>query len=135
MREINLLLKRSTFSQHATMGTLSVNDEFFSHTLEDVDRRLENGGSKIHGKTSIPRGSYNVIINESQRFKKRMPLLVSVPGFEGVRIHSGNTAEDTEGCILVGTADSVDHISNSRVAYNKLMNILEGAEHVRITVI
>ena len=81
----------------ATTGELYVDGKFVCYTLEDAIRK-----EKIKGVTAIPAGTYDVIINMSTRFKRLMPLLLNVPDFEGVRIHPGNTAEDTEGCIRVG---------------------------------
>ena len=99
----------------------------FCNTLEDVDRRLENGGEKVYGQTCIPRGTYDVVIDYSSRFKKRMPHILNVPQFDGIRIHPGNTDRDTEGCILVGVTRGDDFIGDSRLAYNELMAAMENA--------
>jgi hypothetical protein len=80
---------------------------------------------KIYGKTAIPKGRYEVVISWSNRFKKFMPLLLNVQNFEGIRIHTGNTAKNTLGCILVGKNKNEDSISNSRIAYEKLFSKLE----------
>jgi hypothetical protein len=82
---------------------------------------------KIHGKTAIPEGIYEVIINFSSRFKKPLPRLLKVPNFEGILIHPGNTSRDTEGCILVGTTKSKDFVGNSRAAFKTLFAKLEAA--------
>ena len=124
---MKLLLIRDPSGENCTHGKLYVNGVFECFTLEDVDRKLENGGEKIYGRTAIPRGTYEVIINFSQRFKRDMPLLLNVPGFAGVRIHSGNTAEDTEGCILVGGSRGDQRVNNSRVAFGKLFDQLDEA--------
>jgi hypothetical protein len=88
---------------------LEIDGKFECHTLEDTDRGLTNEQSdtditanKVFGKTAIPTGQYEVIMNYSKRFDCVMPLLLGVKGFEGIRIHLGNTEEDTHGCILVG---------------------------------
>lgn len=112
----------------ATIGRLSINGVFQCLTLEDVDRRLENGGEKIPCQTAIPRGRYRVIIDYSAHFNKSLPHVMDVPGFVGVRIHPGNTDKDTEGCILVGDQQiNDDFISNSRLAFDRLFEILTEA--------
>ena len=125
---MKLLLHRQIFSDKSTIGTLYVNGLKECHTLEDRDRHLEDGGEKVYGETAIPRNTYKVVITYSNRFKKPMPLLVDVPQFEGIRIHPGNVAEDTHGCILVGVGIGQDILYNSRQAYEKLFNKLEAAE-------
>ena len=117
-------LVRESFTNTSTEGQLLVNGTFECYTLEDTDRELEAGGEKIYGKTAVPKGKYNVIVTHSNRFGKDMPLLEDVEGFTGVRIHTGNTSEDTDGCILVGATnrnESDDFIGSSRVAYGKLL--------------
>lgn len=122
---MQLQLVRDQYNDRCTLGRLFVNGAWFCYTIEDVDRQLENGGEKIHGQTAIPRGTYAIIINRSQRFGRDMPLLLDVPQFSGVRIHPGNTAADTQGCILVGTTRSIDAVGNSRAAYEKLFDLIE----------
>ena len=124
---MKMLLERRDFSQERTLGALFIDSVFFCYTLEDCDRNLESGGKKIDGETCIPRGEYEVIIDYSNRFKCEMPHVLDVPQFEGIRIHCGNTAEDTHGCVLVGTAMTHDRLLNSRAAYMLLMSKLETA--------
>jgi hypothetical protein len=119
---MNLKLVRKTFTEQSTIGELSVDGKFECFTLEDKVRAV-----KIHGSTAIPEGIYEVVINFSDKFKKQLPLLLKVPNFEGVRIHSGNTPADTEGCILVGQTKSPDFVGNSRKAFNALFPKLEAA--------
>ena len=122
---MELSLKRTTASENSTIGELSINDTFECYTLEDVVRPV-----KMAGLTAIPSGSYEVVITYSARFKRPMPLLLKVPDFDGVRIHWGNTDEDTEGCILVGKTKSKDFIGSSRVAFAQLFPKLEAASKI-----
>lgn len=125
---MKLLVQRELLTDKSTIGTLYIDGIRECHTLEDKDRRLEDGGVKVYGETAIPRGIYGAVINFSQRFKQPMPQILNVPGFEGIRIHPGNTAEDTHGCILVGVGIGQDKLYNSRQAYERLFNKLEAAE-------
>jgi hypothetical protein len=119
---LKLTLVRHTFTNLSTIGSLSVDGKFLCYTLEDVAREV-----KIPNETAIPYGTYEVITNYSNRFQKVMPLLLDVPGFEGVRIHSGNDKDDTEGCILLGMIKNVDFIGQSKVAFGYFMPILTAA--------
>lgn len=120
---MELVLKRLIKTEKSTIGELSINGSFECYTLEDAERI-----SKVYGRTAIPKGRYEVIINYSNRFKQYMPLLLNVPDYEGVRIHSGNTANDTLGCILVGQKKGVDVIGASRLAYKALFNKMKAVE-------
>ncbi|HLP41249.1 MAG TPA: DUF5675 family protein [Fibrobacteria bacterium] len=88
---------RTHYTEQSTSGVMLLDGNFFGYTLEDATRT----GPKVPGKTAIPAGRYKVNITHSPRFGKMLPLLLDVPGFTGVRIHGGNTADNTEGCILV----------------------------------
>lgn len=85
-----------------TLGDLYLDGTWQCFTLEDDDRRLEDGGVKLAGYTAIPLGLYDVVIDYSPKFKRQMLHVLNVPQFAGIRIHAGNDADDTEGCILVG---------------------------------
>lgn len=131
---MELLVKRTTFTEKSTIGELWIDGRFFCYTLEDTCRGLKQTDTveeirrkKQPGITAIPSGRYTVILNYSNRFKKIMPLLVNVPGFEGVRIHAGNRAEDTEGCLLLGMEKAVDSVLKSRLAFNRLISFLHDA--------
>jgi hypothetical protein len=127
--ESSILMKikvdRTVFTEMSTISPVSVDGKFFCYSLEDKDRRLELGNKKVYGKTAIPRGSYHVTITWSNHFQKYLPLILGVPGFDGVRIHAGNKAEDTEGCLLVGESYSTDMIYDSRSAFNRLFDLIE----------
>lgn len=131
---MKLTLKRTTFTDKSTIGELSIDGTFFCYTLEDIVRN----GPKVMHETAIPYGTYEVVVNMSNRFKRLMPLLLGVPNFEGIRIHSGNTAAHTSGCILVGMQKGVDTITQSTIAYDSLFTKIKGAtqrgEAVRITI-
>lgn len=125
---MNLMVIRDAFMPTTTLGKLFIDGAYFCETLEDCDRKMEDGGKKVDGETAIPRGSYVVIIDYSNRFKRDMPHVLNVPGFVGIRIHSGNTHEDTEGCILVGKLRLNDKsIGYSRDAFGLLFPRLEAA--------
>lgn len=120
---MKLRIERTWCGPRCTIGTLYVNGRAECFTLEDVVR----SGEKVHGQTAIPAGTYTVRMTESPRFGRVLPLILGVPGFEGVRIHPGNTAAETEGCILVGESKGPDHISNSRSAFKRLFAKLQVA--------
>lgn len=96
-----------------TIGKLYIDNQYFCDTLEDTVRK---DGEKVYGKTAIPAGMYRVKKTYSPRFKKVLPEILEVPGFSGVRIHAGNTAKDTEGCVLLGLNKTKGAIINSQNA-------------------
>jgi hypothetical protein len=130
---MKLTVERKIFTEISTIGDLLIDNEFFCYTLEDKDRQRQALGLitpwysalKISSDTAIPYGTYEVIINYSNRFQRLLPLLLNVPDFEGVRIHSGNTDKDTEGCILLGKTKSEDFIGNSREVFNTFFRLLK----------
>lgn len=124
---MEILVVRHSFTDLRTLGSLFINGKKECLTLEDTDRHLEANGIKLKGRTAIPLGTYNVIIDMSNRFKRLLPLIENVPNFTGVRIHTGNTDQDTEGCILVGDRFGVDRVLDSRVAFNRLFSKIEKA--------
>jgi hypothetical protein len=126
---MKLELKRLHRTNNSTIGELYVNGVFECYTLEDKEREV-----KIKNETAIDKGTYKVIITPSNRFKRDLPLLLNVPKFEGIRIHSGNTNHNTEGCILVGTTRSVDFIGNSRKAFDKLFAKMKNEKNITIKI-
>lgn len=139
---MDLILKRIAYKPTYTIGRFYINGKYFCDTIEDKDRNLTSNMTlediskiKVKGQTAIPKGTYKVNITYSPRFKKDMPLIENVIGFDGIRIHSGNTAEDTEGCIIVGENKVVGKVINSKETYNKLFSILlQDKNNLRITV-
>jgi hypothetical protein len=120
---MKLELKRAYIGKTYTIGHLYVDGEFLCDTLEDIPRDV-----KIMNETCIPTGDYKVILNESNRFKRVMPLLLQVPNFEGIRIHAGNSEADTSGCILVGKNTARGMLSESRATFDKLFSMMTKAE-------
>lgn len=115
-------LKRFEYGGTYTIGKLFIDGKYQCYALEDTVRELSGSpvwAWKVSGITAIPKGKYRVIIDYSNRFKKKLPHILDVPGFEGVRIHPGNSSENTEGCILLGTTwTGGDWIGQSRVAFD-----------------
>lgn len=121
---MKLALRRTAYTLNSTIGELSVDGVFECYTLEDMVR---NNGVKVYGETAIDPGTYAVELTRSPRFKRILPLLIDVKNFTGVRIHPGNSAKDTEGCILVGRVKGIDWIGQSVVAFDKLFAKLDNA--------
>lgn len=153
---MKILVDRKWKKEDYTIGKLYVDGVFFSNTLEDKDRSLTSNmsleeikKSKKTGETAIPTGTYKIRMDiVSPKYSKsswyvkncngaRMPRLKDVPGYDGVLIHAGNTAKDTEGCILVGKNDVKGMVTKSKDYFLKLYNIMYTAykkgENIEIT--
>lgn len=124
-----LVLDRIFKGPDYTIGKLYIDGEYFCDTLEDTVR-----DKKIPNKTAIPAGTYKVIVNTSPRFKRLLPRLLDVPGFEGILIHRGNTPEDTSGCILVGENKVKGKVINSTPYEIKLVELLKDEQDITITI-
>ena len=132
---MKLVLIRHARRADYTIGRLEdENGKKISDTLEPTWRDYKGGELKIPKKSAIPEGSYRVVVTKSQRFGKYLPLLVGVPGFEGVRIHAGNTSRDTEGCILVGQNLQVGKVLWSRITLERLMKLIENEKEIYIII-
>jgi hypothetical protein len=153
---MELKLRRIAKKNGYTIGRLSIDGKYFSDTLEDSDRGLDSSMSldvlkrkKLAHITAIPTGRYQVAMNvisprlsRSKFYKQfgggRVPRLLNVPAFEGILIHCGNTAKDTDGCILVGKNSKVGMVLDSKITYSNLYPLLEAAykrnERIFITV-
>ena len=125
---MEIKIVRDTFTKESTIGKLYLDGRYFANALEDVVRPA---GVKVPNQTAIPAGRYRIIWNKSSRFSLKaghpvfMPLILDIPGFAGVRLHSGNTAADTLGCILVGYDRHENSISRSRDAIVALYPLIE----------
>jgi len=147
---MELVLTRIAKRKTYTIGRLAVkreeNEEFrtyevedyFCDTLEPTWRDYKKGGRKLKGHSAIPEGRYAVVISYSPKFEQWLPILLGVPMFSGIRIHAGNTSNDTEGCILVGKNKLVGQLVDSRIWLHrlkqKIVEAKERGEAVWITV-
>ena len=139
---MKLTLKRIAFKEKYTIGRLYIDGEYFCDTIEDKDRGLNNDmglaeimAKKRYGETAIPTGHYEVEITYSPKYKRMMPEIKDVKGFSGIRIHSGNTAKDTLGCLIVGKNTQLGMVTDSRKTYYKLFEILKGQKNITIDII
>jgi hypothetical protein len=126
-KDMELILKRETFTNESTIGSLTIDGKFECFILEDKDRGLTDSmplaeivATKVYGKTAIPYGRYEIDWTMSARFKVMMPILLNVKGYSGIRIHKGNTEIDSLGCLLCGTKKASNRITESTAATNKL---------------
>lgn len=119
---MEIKLARKTYTANSTIGMLFVDGQFECYTLEDVVRP-----TKIYGETAIPTGRYKLVVTWSPAFKQLLPLLVDVPGYSGVRIHTGNDKTHTLGCVLVGLDKGTDRIGRSKLAFAALMPKIQAA--------
>lgn len=122
---MELTLKRKWLTETSTVGELFVDGVFECFILEDRVRQHE---AKVAGQTAIPFGKYGVAITHSPRFQRDLPLLLEVPGYQGVRIHPGNVAADTEGCLLPGRKRGPDRVEESRLAFDALFEKLRASK-------
>jgi hypothetical protein len=139
---MKLNLKRIARKPGYTIGKLYVDDVYFCDTVEDTDRGLmqdmppaEIKRIKVQDKTAIPTGEYKMIVNVSPSKKRLLPRLLDVPGFEGILIHRGNTAEDSSGCIIVGENKVVGKVINSTPYETKLVELLKNAGDITIEIV
>lgn len=130
--DTTLELIRKYKKENYTIGKLYINGKYFCDTLEDTDRGLDQNMSldkiknlKVKAHTAIPTGVYEIKMTYSPKYKRIMPLINNVPGYEGIRIHAGNTHEHTEGCVLVGFNKAVGKVLNSKETFEQLYKYLE----------
>nr|WP_298656335.1 DUF5675 family protein [uncultured Flavobacterium sp.] len=136
-----LRLKRTDFTDVSTIGELSIDGTFFCYVLEDKDRGLLQSDllgaiklKKLYGITAIPKGTYKVKLSMSNRFKRLLPEILDVKGFEGVRIHRGNTATDSLGCLILGFKKAKNSVFESTKAELALMEVLKGQTDVTLVI-
>lgn len=134
---------REEFTDKSTVGCLFMRNgptdpwTWICYTLEDAVREVPGqpvAAWKVRGRTAIPYGSYGLVVTMSARFGKPLPLLVDVPGFAGVRIHGGNTAADTEGCILVAHSHPARDVIRGSATREVLAILGAAGNRARITI-
>jgi hypothetical protein len=139
---MKLTLIRDTYTSKSTIGRLFIDGVEFCYTLEDVVRAK---GVKVYGETAIPSGDYSTTLSYSNRFKEVMPLIynredLSVQDgygvrFDGIRIHWGNKAEHSHGCILLGSSKSKDFVGNSKKTYKEFLKLLGDFDIIKLEII
>lgn len=125
MAAMRMRLERLQLDPDVTIGAVTIDDDWCCWVLEDTVREVNGqpvAAWKVPGKTAIPYGTYALDITRSARFARDLPILLGVPGFTGVRIHPGNTAADTEGCLLPGTDRLAKSVGRSRDAFAALFS-------------
>jgi hypothetical protein len=128
---MNLYVLRDTYTLTSTLGKLIFDHNVCCYTLEDVVRPA---GIKIPGVTAIPAGHYNIVIDFSPHFKRKMPHILNVPDFDGIRMHGGNTPADTFGCIIVAYNKINDQTvqGTAEQAITDLLNNNQGPHYIDI---
>lgn len=130
---MELLLERKYLKSNYTIGNLFINGKFYCNIIEDVVRDINKNGTfdcgelKISGHTAIPYGKYGIQVTYSPKFKRKLPLLLNVKHFEGIRIHRGNTEKDSSGCLIPGENTKRGMVLNSTKYELELTNLIESA--------
>lgn len=138
---MHITIIRDTYTSISTIGRLFIDGVEFCYTLEDIVR---GEGIKVYGETAIPEGEYSMTMSYSNRFKELMPLLYNKPdltvkdnkgvSFSGIRIHSGNKAVNTHGCVLLGATKSKDFVGNSKKTYKEFLKLLGEFDILKIKI-
>lgn len=148
---MEVVINRKYKKKDYTIGELYINGVFFCNTLEDTDRGLsqytpldEIKNKKIYGKTAIPTGTYKLTLNvvspkysrqvKYHKIQGKLPRLLEVPGFDGILIHIGNTANDSHGCILVGYNTAKGKVLDSTNTFFKLYDKLKESDNINIII-
>lgn len=129
--ELEYKSHRIFHNDNYTISKLYENGVYLCEVIEDVERAI-----KVQDKTAIPKGKYKVIVNMSNRFKRLLPLLIDVPGFEGVRIHNGTNETSSSGCLIVGENKIKGQVTNSRYWMNRITDTMLAAQQkgIKITI-
>jgi len=135
---MRLVLHRRYLKETYTIGALSIDGEYFCDTIEDKVRDLP-AEAKVYGQTAIPYGRYEVELSLSPKFKRLLPMLMDVKYFTGIRIHAGNSARDSSGCILPGENKKKGMVINStkyeKLLVKKMKLAIKRGEEISLTII
>lgn len=138
---MKLLLRRLYRKESYIIGKLYIDDEYFCDVVEDKDRGLtqdmplsEINKIKVMHETAIPYGTYKVILSYSPKFKRILPAILKVPGFEGIRIHNGKDKNSSSGCLIVGKNTIKGGVTSSKEYLEKLITILKTANTIEIKI-
>ena len=139
-----------------TISNVFIDGEWFCNFMEDRDRGLTSDMSlaqirsiKVAGETAIPSGRYAVTLKvKSPKYAAMktyasfcggyMPRLLDVTGFDGILIHPGNYATDTQGCLLPGLNKRkgavLDSVATFKRMYERLKAASDRNEKIYITI-
>jgi hypothetical protein len=135
-QDLELFLKRVAFKDNYTIGRLKFNGyNEHNNIVEDNKMICDTLEPSKISRMLIPAGKYKVIVNHSNRFNRDLPLLLNVAGFTGVRIHRGNTAKDTQGCILCGKNDKIGWVSYSTQYEQKIIDLIQSYQKCWMTIL
>lgn len=139
---LQVFINRKYRKETYTIGQLFVNGKMLCNSMEDVDRHIFQGQPladilriKVKGQTAIPTGTYRLRVTDSPKFKRELIEVLDVPGFSGIRIHRGNTAADSEGCILPGVNNAVGRVSDSTKYELELTKMVKANPEAYLTII
>jgi Family of unknown function (DUF5675) len=132
---VNLKVEREFKGQDYTIGNFYINDVFLCNTLEDTIRIVNhNCSQKIFGQTAIPEGEYDVELIWWDKHQNWYPHIKDVSCFDGIMIHSGVTANDTEGCVLIGDNNVKGELHNGLIYMDKLRTVLKNENNISISI-
>lgn len=141
---MELKLKREASMPTFTRGELFIDGVHFCYTVEDTVRKLVDlnkdgdfedlNEGKVYGETAILPGTYPVVLSMSNRFKIVLPEIQNVKGFAGIRIHAGNGAIDSHGCVIIGMVQTATGVGMSKIAVQKFMEKLKDKSNITITI-
>ena len=139
---MQIMLTRNWKKPDYTIGRIFINNAFFCNSMEPIDRGLRQDMPiedikrlKVKNKTAIPTGTYKVMMTWSPKYQKKMPQIMNVPCFDGVRFHPGNKPKDTRGCVLPGENSVKGMVVNSTKYFNQFVSMLEGSGGIATLVI